>query len=314
MTHPRNELEPIFRKLTPIGYDYEDRDPLRFVATGFYYTHQWGVLDLENSDELPTVGPYLVTNKHVVLPDEEPNPDFLTIYTRDSQDVRSTTRHHVSLYDSTGEKKWREHPENRKIDIVLIPLNINLGKTGTFHRGDIPGGPKSISGGEIAQVVGYPEPLVKFHRLPIIRQALISSPYQVAYYDSPFFVIDAKLHDGMSGSPVVYSPGYLKVRSEVQTKSSSWGDGDDNQVVEVEGSTKRERAQLLGVHSEERMRFEDRTRLDDIRDSLPSNGDSEPGLASYLEDIDERLSSIESETGITRVWHAKYIDDIIRNV
>jgi len=310
--HPRNKVSPIFRKVTPIGYDYNNRDPIKFAATGFYYYHQWGVLDHEQRDDLPSTGPYLVTNKHVVLPNDSPDPDYLTVYSRNTRDVRSPTRHHINLYDSTGEKRWRDHPENPEIDIVLIPLDIEIKSASAFHRGDLLSDPHNVAGGEMAQVVGYPEVLPNFHKFPILRQALISSPFQVAYYDSPFFVIDAQLHDGMSGSPVIYSPGYLEVESTIET-SENWK-GEEEQTVEIEGSTKRAHTTLLGVHSEERMEFDDRISLNDIRDKISETGKSEPDLEAYLEDIDERITNIESETGVNRVWHAKYIDDIIRNV
>lgn len=310
--HPRNDVSPIFRKVTPIGYDYNNRDPVKFAATGFYYYHQWGVLEQEQQDDLPPTGPYLVTNKHVVLPNDSPDPDFLTIYTRNAPDVRRTTRQHIDLYDSSGEKLWRDHPENPDIDIVLIPLDLEIKSVGAFHRGDLLSDSQNITGGEMAQVVGYPELLPNFHKFPILRQALISSPFPVAYYDSPFFVIDAKLHDGMSGSPVIYSPGYLEVESTIEA-SKDW-EGDEKQTVEIEGSTKRAHTKLLGVHSEERMGFGERVSLDDIREEILQTEASEPDHESYLEDLDQRITNIESETGVNRVWHAKYIDDIIRNV
>lgn len=310
--HPRNDVSPIFRKVTPIGYDYNNRDPVKFAATGFYYYHQWGVGEQGQRDELPSTGPYLVTNKHVVLPDDFPNPDFLTVYTRNTQDARSTTRHHIDLYDPSGEKLWRDHPENSDIDIVLIPLDIEIKPARAFHRGNLLSDSHNVTGGEMAQVVGYPELLPNFHKFPILRQALISSPFQVAYYDSPFFVIDARLHDGMSGSPVIHSPGYLEVESTVKT-SEDWK-GEEEQIVEIEGSTKRAHTTLLGVHSEERMEFDERVSIDDIRDEISESETSELDLESYLEDLDERITNIESETGVNRVWHAKYIDDIIRNV
>lgn len=40
-----NEVMPIFRKVTPIGYDYEDREPIKFVATGFSIIINGGLLN-----------------------------------------------------------------------------------------------------------------------------------------------------------------------------------------------------------------------------------------------------------------------------
>ncbi len=266
----------------------------------------------EQGNELPSPGPYLITNKHVVLPPDSHNPDSLTVYTRDNQDLRKTTRHHVDLYDSNGEELWRDHPENPDIDIVLVPLEIDIKPANAFHKSDLVNNSHKVNGGEMAQVVGYPEQLPNFHKLPILRQALISSPFRVAYYDSPFFVIDARLHDGMSGSPVVYSPSNIEVESTVETSTNL--QGEETRTIEVEGSTNRAHTMLLGVHSEERMTFDESISLDEIRDKISNTGTSEFDLESYLDDLDERITNIESETGVNRVWHAKHIEDIIRNV
>ena len=304
------DIEPTFRKVTPIGYDYEDRDPIKFVATGFYYYHQWGITESEKQDDLPSTGPYIVTNKHIVLPNDSPDPNSLTAYTRNSSDLRSTTRHHINLYNRSGEPLWREHPNNKNIDIAMIPVNFEINSAEAFHRGDLLADPSRVSGGQMAQVIGYPEALENFHRLPILRQALVSSPFRIAYRDSPYFVIDARLHDGMSGSPVVYSPGYIELESPIQESDFQYS----GKIKELKGRTERSHSSLLGVHSGERVKFSQQIPVEDILEDLPNSKDRESNLEEYLKDLDKRVSNIESETGVNRVWHAKYLDDIIRNI
>jgi hypothetical protein len=69
---------------------------------------------------------------------------------------------------------------------------------------------------------------------------------------------------------------------------------------------------LLGVHSGERLEFDDEISMEEIESDLLSR-DSNPGLKDFLRELEDRLENIERETGINRVWHAKYIDEIIRN-
>ena len=52
--------------------------------------------------------------------------------------------------------------------------------------------------------------------------------------------------------------------------------------------------------------------MEDIESDLP-NRDSDPDLRDFLKELEGRLENIERETGINRVWHARYIDEIIRN-
>lgn len=244
------------------------------------------------------------------MPNDAPAPDSLTAYTRDPSDIRGTTRHHINLYDQSGEPIWRDHPDNKNIDIVLIPVDFEVQSAAAFHRGDLLADPKRVSGGQMAQVIGYPQALENFHRLPILRQALISSPFYVAYHDSPYVVIDARLHDGMSGSPVIYSPGYIELESPIRESEFLYS----GEIEDIKGQTKRSHSNLLGVHSGVRMEFNPHVHVEDLLEDFPSTMDRKFNLEEYLENLNNRLSNIESETGVNRVWHAKYIDDIIRNM
>jgi hypothetical protein len=311
MRHPRNDAPPIFWKTTPLGYGYNNRKSEPFVASGFYYHHQWGVTEQERTEGLPDTGPYLITNKHVVRPPNYPQPNSVIAYTRNPGKIQETTRHYIDLYKPDGEPKWRDHPENDNIDIVLIPLDFEIQETAMFHRADIVSDSSSISGGDLAEVVGYPAEMRNFHRLPIIRQALISSSYQVSYYDTPYFVIDARLHDRMSGSPVVYAPSVVDIEVDEQ-EIDSFG-GDTVEPFQVEGFTEKKHTRLVGVHSGERLEFDDEISMEDIESDL-LNRDSDPDLQDFLGELESRLENIERKTGINRVWHAKYIDEIIRNV
>lgn len=226
MAHPRNKTDPIYWKLTPVGYHYQNRQDTKFVGTGFYYYHQWGMNELYD-DTLPEVGPYLVTNKHVVLPEDSSPPDALHIYIRNSRDIQELTRMTVPLYEKDKSPCWREHPENPNIDIAVVPLDFEVPESCAFHKENLAQS-ATASGGDRIQVIGYPDSLEEFNRLPIQRNALVSSPYKLAYYDNPFFYIDARLHDGMSGSPVVSQ----EQETEMSVKSVSGASKTTKEVVE----------------------------------------------------------------------------------
>lgn len=58
--------------------------------------------------------------------------------------------------------------------------------------------------GEYVLVIGYPlgEYYDSVNNLPIVRNGIVSSVYPVPFQSSPYFLVDARLHPGTSGSPV----------------------------------------------------------------------------------------------------------------
>ncbi|GGM50673.1 S1 family peptidase [Haloarcula argentinensis] len=305
--HPRDNTEPIYWKLTPLGYHYKDRIDEKFAATGFYYYHQFGYF---TEEETPSTGPYLVTNKHVIEPPEMESPDSIVAYQRNSANIQEVTRHNIPLYDQDGSPRWRVHPDNSKIDIAVIPVEFEVPDKCAFHWSDVVR-TESASGGDLIQVIGYPNPLEDFYRLPIQRSALVSSPYNVAYHDNAFFYIDARLHDGMSGSPVLTfsrEPGVSIDSVPGATKQAN----DVLEELQIEVDRSQTQNGLLGIHSAEAIEHDDQISLDDIRDQISDN--DEDTVEAYLEQLEGRISDIEVESGLNRVWHAEYLDDIIRNI
>lgn len=164
-------------------------------ATGFFY---------EKNASL-----YLVTNRHVVL-DETKNikPELLRLKLhKDPNDLTKNIDIDIPLY-SDGKAKWHSHPDYsaKKIDIAIIeidseklkPYSFKALSASTFLRKDY-----SLAMGEDVMVLGFPRGLSDAkHNLPINRSAMIASAYSVDFQGNPYFLIDANLHPGMSGSPV----------------------------------------------------------------------------------------------------------------
>jgi hypothetical protein len=83
--------------------------------------------------------------------------------------------------------------------------------------------------GEDILVMGYPKGCYydNVFDLPVIRSGTLASAYPVPYQDKPHFLIDARLHEGTSGSPVMETLGPGKAAGRLRfvllgVNSSTW--------------------------------------------------------------------------------------------
>jgi hypothetical protein len=165
-------------------------------ATGFFYNY--------GNDT------FLITNRHV-LEHEKNQPQEISIWFRDYSDINKTNRCDIPLYEDQF-PRWLIHPFFREVDIAVLPLNQKLShvndeeyKTGslalsaeTFANSEL-----LIRGGTGARVFGYPEGYIdSSSHFPVARDGLIASPYGNWFEEHPQFLVDGKMGDGMSGSPV----------------------------------------------------------------------------------------------------------------
>lgn len=176
------------------------------TATGLFFKRQDG-------------REYLVTNRHVVI-DEKTSfrPDALQLrlhQNRTHLDQNSTVT--VSLYDGSGASLWLEHPEYAavKCDVVAIPMcpavltgsNFPLFQASSLKHftPELTKIPEVNPFGDVV-VVGYPLGFYDdYNNLPAYRKAMIASQFGIDFRDKPYFLVDANLHAGTSGSPVVSS-------------------------------------------------------------------------------------------------------------
>ncbi|MCD4782621.1 MAG: serine protease [Candidatus Eremiobacteraeota bacterium] len=162
---------------------------------------------------------YLVTNRHVVIDENQGyHPEhFRILLHANRQDLTNNNAITLSLYDDQKNPLWLEHPAYSKLlcDVVAIPMTRRAlsGKnyeafinssiiTFSERLTEIP----DINPFGDVVVVGYPLGFSDhFHNLPVYRKAMIASQYGVGFRDKPYFLVDANLHPGTSGSPVVNS-------------------------------------------------------------------------------------------------------------
>jgi len=172
---------------------------------------------------------YFITNRHVVVDEEKgyyPDEISLLLHTRD--DKNKSGRFSMSLYNEKGEPIWLEHPTlGKNVDLVAIPLkNKEIGSKffiNAFSAENLVPPDVFISIGIDLLVIGYPLDLSdRIHNLPIVRNATLASAYPTPYEDKPDILIDARLHRGTSGSPVITKPNSIIRRGK--DGRITWGD------------------------------------------------------------------------------------------
>ena len=154
---------------------------------------------------------FLITNRHVIIDECKkylPNVVRLSLH-NDPKDLRKNGTYDIPLYD-VAEPLWIQQPTPPIADIVAIPFDLqDMKKKGffikSFSRANLLPDNIQLEIGEDIMVMGYP--LGKYYdsvyNLPIIRSGIIASAYPVPYQGQPHFLIDARLHPGTSGSPVM---------------------------------------------------------------------------------------------------------------
>lgn len=213
-----SQIKPYFGTTTPIIYE-----DVSGGATGFF---------LKEDDDV-----YLITNQHVVDPDDADPSKAKIWYRPDPNNVRHTRDIAISLEES----EWYGHP-TKEVDVAAVPLDIEIDALDQAGDGDTTSGslaftpdhfiPDAIQIDYRVIILGYPRLFMDRSTLfPVKRQALVASPYGINFDGKPYFVTDARTHSGLSGSPVIFEPGGF-LRS-----SGSIPDGRNKEIF------------LLGVHS-----------------------------------------------------------------
>lgn len=199
-------VSPVFATTTPIRYRGEPGG-----GTGFYLNYKGRT--------------FIVTNRHVVKPDdEEINPTEAHVWFRDATNIAEANRLSIRLLKN-GSPTYFEHPEfPEDVDIVLIPINPRLSSldavdndSESLNSGSLAFTPdhfihENIKVDQRVSIIGYPGDFVdRVTRFPVRRNALIASPYAIGFEENPYFLTDARMHPGTSGSPVVMEAGSMQV-------------------------------------------------------------------------------------------------------
>lgn len=185
-------------------------------ATGFFYLH---------NDFL-----YLITARHIVTNEAAQYvPDRLQVSLHcNSLNPQLRANLSIPLYKN-GVPQWYQHPQlSADVDIIAVPINdphvLNNHLLVTFCCDDIVDTDELMPLGQDVRILGYPLGFHDtLHNLPIVRTAAIASSFAHPFKGESYFLTDARLHRGMSGSPVIY------FQEESRLRGATW--------------------RLLGIHS-----------------------------------------------------------------
>ena len=181
---------------------------------------------------------FFVTNKHVVAGDPQkpqvPKPDTIRLRLHtDAKNIQKSDWLSIALYTEAGSKVWKEHPS---ADVAMIPLkdeDVSHFFVTWIQPSDYLPSDLVIFPGDDVFIIGYPEAFYdSTNNLPVFRNAFIATAYGVPFKGLPLFLTDARLHPGMSGSPVFTKP------------KNTWVDAKGNTQLRTGVSYF-----LLGIHS-----------------------------------------------------------------
>jgi len=194
-------------------------------GTGFYYM-VLGPKDGNNPQWREVKNQWLVTNRHVVLSRVNNNeiiPDSFSFHLR-KMDGSNIKWEPITLDRGGLVKRAKFHP-NTKIDVCIIDvldlLTEKIKSGGTYARWDavsrenFPGNNNiEVEVSDEAVVIGYPRGFYDQTNLfPIVKSGVIASRWGAYFNGQPYFLIDAKLFPGSSGSIVVSKPQNIAIKN-----------------------------------------------------------------------------------------------------
>jgi len=165
-------------------------------ASGFFF---------ERDDRL-----FLVTSRHVLFDGpSEHAPDRIEIEVHtDARDLTRMTTFSILLHRD-GLSVWREaHDSGGEVDVATLELERGQMPHDSVLR---PFGPAHLATdfelfavGDRLAIPGFPLGFFDtVHHLPVVRQAAIASSFGIRFQGQGFFLTDARMHRGSSGSPVL---------------------------------------------------------------------------------------------------------------
>lgn len=190
---------------------------------------------------------FLVTNRHVMRDDDardeagKPRPivpdTFQLVLHTNANDLAKKGEINLPLYNQKQQPLWKTHTKQKSADVALLKLERKKMQQSfamtTWSREDFVPANYPLFPSEDVFVMGYPMAFHDTaHNFPIFRNAMIASVYGVPFQGKAFFLIDANLHPGTSGSPVITKPKNTRV--------------DDQGNVSMSTGV---RYHLVGVHS-----------------------------------------------------------------
>lgn len=202
-------------------------DNTEYAGSGFFY-HVYGDKNPENPQWTKIEHSCLVTNRHILLPrvkNNEKIPEKL-IFHLWRIEANKVNWFPVELDQDEIIKKTKLHSDP-EVDIAVIELGSILQdiitKEPTIGEGPykssiitpismsmekFPGNNKiNVEVSDDVLIIGYPRGVYDEHNIfPIVKSGIIASKWGAYFNGKPYFLIDAKLFPGSSGSIVLSKP------------------------------------------------------------------------------------------------------------
>jgi len=166
------------------------------AASGFFF---------ERSGRL-----FLITSRHVLFDAATGHaPDRIEIEVHtDARDLTRVGTLSALLYRN-GTAEWIQAQDSGgPVDVAALALDTAALPDGylvqAFTPADLPGHSFYIDVGDRLVIPGFPLGFYDtLHHLPVVRQAAVASWYGVRFQGAGYFLTDARMHRGCSGSPVL---------------------------------------------------------------------------------------------------------------
>ena len=227
-------------------------------GTAFFYEHL-APTDEPGPQWREVLKTWLVTNRHVVLPKVnggETVPSTFSFHLRKIEDdgLRGEP---VTLTDDELHSRTKVHRDSG-VDLAIVDVGDLLTekiKAGEKFAQHYAVHPENFAGqnkievqvSDDVLVIGYPRGFYdKANLYPIVKSGIIASRWGAHFDGEPYFLIDAKLFPGSSGSIVVSKPTDTVV--------------EDGKLFH----SKEKQFAFLGVFSGEPLEYEEPVELDDI--------------------------------------------------
>lgn len=208
-------------------------------ASGFYFCR---MKDSGSNKEIigeywrEILGTWLVTNRHVLEVDGL-LVDSLTFHYRKIENDRLVW---IPLMLKKEEllQKVKYHP-NKEVDVAIIDVHQTMRDCFLQHAGNeeiekltayysvskenYPGENKiDVEVSDDALVIGYPRMFYdKTNLFPIVKSGIIASMWKGMFNDKPYFLIDAKLFPGSSGSIVISKPIAMVMKNGIMYQANT---------------------------------------------------------------------------------------------
>lgn len=153
---------------------------------------------------------FLVTSRHVMsdAPSRHfPNRIEIELHT-DPDNLAQSTGFSIPLYRD-GKSIWRQGEDTAgDIDVAVIELERTALPRKTVFRAFTPAhlcsASASVDAGTSLLVIGFPLGFHDtLHHMPVVRHAVLASPFGLRFQGKGYFLTDARTHRGTSGAPVV---------------------------------------------------------------------------------------------------------------